>query len=387
MTHSPGHRSPVSARAAQLSGTGLLELFLLARARGAVDLAVGTPGYPETSGDMIEEAVRALRDGHNQYEHPAGHAPLRQRIAESLGTPTDPDTEITITAGATEALYVALMATVDPGDEVVLLTPGFEQFTSAVGLVGATARFVPLHGPDWRYDPAELAAAFGPRTRAIVLNTPGNPTGRVLTRQELDEIAELCERWNVTAICDEVYREYVFDGRRHISVADVPGLAERSVVVGSLSKSHAVSGWRLGFLRADRTRTEAFRRVHELTTLGAAVPLQVAAGRAALSVDLGTAAAEMGKRRDLAQDIFSRMGMKFAPVEGGCFLFADISPLTGGRQDGMAFVRELLDRSGVLLVPGADFFSDPARGEQFVRVAFNRQAEVLREAERRLLAA
>ncbi|MDX6758961.1 MULTISPECIES: pyridoxal phosphate-dependent aminotransferase [Streptomyces] len=385
MTHSRAHRPPVSSRAARLKGSGLTEVFMLARTRDAVDLAVGTPGHPETSADMIEEAARAMRAGHNQYEHPNGDAALRQRIAESLGGPTDPDTEITVTAGATEALFVALLATVDPGDEVVLLDPGFDHFTAAVELTGAVPRYVRLHAPEWRFDPAELAAAFSPRTRAVVLNTPGNPTGRVLTRQELGEIAELCERWDVTVISDEVYRAFVFDGRTHLSVADVPGLAERSIVVGSLSKSHAVSGWRLGFLRSDPVRTAALRQVHELTTLGAAVPLQVAAGRTAHGIDLAVAAAEMADRRDLAQDVFSRAGMKFTPAEGGCFLFADISPLTGGRQDSLGFVRELLDRTGVLVVPGTPFFADPAAGESYVRIAFNRPIAVLREAERRLL--
>ena len=387
MTHSTAHRPHVSARAAKLSGNSLGELFLMARARGAIDLAVGTPGFPEPAGEMIEEAAGAMRAGRNQYDHPAGDLLLRQRIAEMLPTATDPATELTVTVGGTEALCVALLATVDPGDEVVLLTPGYEQFTAAVNLAGAVPRFVPLHGPHWRYDPADLAAAFSPRTRAILLNSPSNPTGRVLGHRELAEIAELCERWDTTVISDEVYRTFVFDGREHVSVTEVPGLAERSVVIGSLSKSHAVSGWRLGYLRADRARTEVLRRVHELTTNGAATPLQVAAGLAALSVDLSGAAAEMARRRDLAQEIFAGMGMKFAPSEGGCFLFADIGPITGGRQDCTQFVLDLLDRAGVLIVPGVPFFADPALGRQYVRIAFNRRTELLREVERRIQAA
>lgn len=387
MTHSPARGSAISARSARLVGDGLTELFVLARTRGAIDLAVGLPGYPEPAGHMIEEAAAAMRAGQNQYLVPAGDALLRERIAETLGTPTDPDTELTITVGAAEGLCVALLAMVDPGDEVILFSPGFERFTAITELVGAKPVFVPLHAPEWHYDPADLAAAFTPRTRAIVLNTPGNPTGRVLTRQELEEIAELCRRWDVTVICDEVYREFVYDGRTHLSVTEVPGLAERSVVVGSLSKSHAVSGWRLGFLRADRERTGALRRVHELTTNGAAAPLQVAAGKAARSVDLAVAAAEMERRRDVAQDIFSRFGMKFAPVEGGCFLLGDISPLAGAGQDCAAFVRELLDAAGVLLMPAAPLFADHDRGKHYVRIAFNRQIETLRAAERRLFAA
>lgn len=375
-----------STRTAVLTGNSLTELFVLARARGAIDLAVGTPGYPETSTRLVEEAAQAMRAGRNQYEHPAGVAELRRDIAGMLGGGADPDREITVTAGATEALFIALMSTVDVGDEVVLFSPGYEQLAAAATLVGARLRFVRLHGPEWRYDPAELAAAFSERTRAVLLNTPANPTGRVLNREELQEIAGLCERFDATVICDEVYRTFVFDGRRHVSVTDIPELTDRNIVIGSLSKSHAISGWRLGFLRSDPRRTETLRRVHELTTNGTAAPLQAAVASAAWAVDLDEARIEMSRRRDLAQEIFSGMGMKFAPVEGGCFLFADISPLTGGRGDGTDFAHHLLDTAGVLLAPGAPFFGDPAEGRDYVRIAFNRQAETLREAERRIQA-
>ena len=196
MANSPAERSVISQRSAGVADSGLAEVFMLALSLDAVDLAIGTPGHPEASADMIEEAARAMRAGHNQYEHPMGDARLRRRIAESLSAATDPDTEITVTAGATEALYIALLASVDPGDEVVLFTPGFDQFAAAIKLVGAVPRYVSLQAPEWRFDPADLAAAFGPRTRAVLLNTPSNPTGRVLTREELDVIAELCEKWN-----------------------------------------------------------------------------------------------------------------------------------------------------------------------------------------------
>ncbi|MFD7054923.1 pyridoxal phosphate-dependent aminotransferase [Streptomyces mirabilis] len=387
MARSTTHRPYISSRAAALHGNSLGELFLLARERGAIDLALGTPGYPEPATDIIEAAHEAMRAGRNQYDHPSGDLLLRERIAEGLTAPTDAQTELTVTVGATEALCVALLATVEPGDEVVLLDPGYEQFRAAITLAGAIPRFVPLRAPDWRFDPADLEAAFTSRTRAVLLNSPGNPTGRVLERQELDRIAGLAERWDVTVICDEVYSSFVFDGRVSTSIAAVPGLAERSIVVGSLSKSFAISGWRLGFLRADAVRTEALRRVHEITTNGAAVPLQVAVGLAALSADLRTANEEMGRRRDLALEIFTGMGMKIAPAEGGCFLFADVSPLTGGAMDSRAFALELLDTAGVLVVPGGPCFADPARGEQYVRIAFNRQVELLSEVERRIRAA
>lgn len=378
---------PISARAAALPGNSLVDLFLLARERGAVDLAVGTPAFPEPAPDLLSGAARALHAGHNQYELPAGNRDLRRVIAETLSPGADPDSEITVTVGATEALFMALMATVDPGDEVVVFSPGFELFAQAARLAGAVPRFVPLDPATWRWDRADLAAAFGPRTRAVLLNTPANPTGRVLSAQEWAELAEVCAPWDLTVICDEVYRGFVYDGRRHLSAAEVPGVAERSIVVGSLSKSHAVSGWRLGFVRADPARTVALRRVHEMTTNGTAAPLQFAAGAAAAAAaaDVAEAAAQMALRRDLAQNLCSGMGLKFVPAEGGCFLFADISPLTGGRTDSTAFARDLLEHDGVLVVPGGPFFPDSDRGAQYVRLAFNRSPETLREAERRIL--
>jgi aminotransferase len=387
MGGSTDRRPYISSRAATLQGNSLAELFLLAQERKAIDLALGTPGYPEPAPEIIEAAYEAMRAGRNQYEHPSGDLQLRERIAATLQTPTDPQTELTITVGATEALCVALLSVVDPGDEVVLLDPGYEQFRAAIALAGAVPRFVPLHPAGWRFDPADLAAAFTPRTRAVLLNSPSNPTGRVLTADELGQIADLAERWDTTVICDEVYSAFVFDGRVQTSITEVPGLAERSIVVGSLSKSYAISGWRLGFLRADAARTEVLRRVHEITTNGAAAPLQVAVGLAALSADLKTAGEEMQHRRDLALKIFTGMGMTIHPAEGGCFLFADISPLTKGRRDSRAFALDLLDTTGVLVTPAGPCFADPARGAQYVRIAFNRQAELLREVERRISAA
>ncbi|MEV5510187.1 pyridoxal phosphate-dependent aminotransferase [Streptomyces orinoci] len=347
-------------------------------------MALGTPGFPETAVDIIGAANDAIRTGKNQYVFPPGDLQLREHIAGTLPVPTDPETELTVTVGGTEALFLALHALIDPGDEVVLLDPGYEQFRSTIAFAGGVPRHVPLHAPDWRFDPDELASAFNSRTRVVLLNSPGNPTGRVLTRQELNWIAELAEQWDATVICDEVYSSFVFDGRDHISIAEVPGLAERSVLVGSLSKSYAISGWRLGFLRASATRTTAMRRVQELTTNGAPGPLQLAVGLAAGTADLRTASEEMSRRRDFALEIFTGMGMKISPPEGGCFLLADIGPLTGGRADGRAFTLELLDATGVVVVPAAPSFADPVRGASYVRIAFNRQFELLHEVERRV---
>ncbi len=377
-------RSRFSRRAQRLHGSSLTELFLLARARGAIDLAVGTPAFPDPPDAIVGAAVSALNAGHHQYESPHGEARLREEIARSLKTPADPDTEITVTVGGTEALCVAVLAIVNPGDEVIILEPFYENFVGAIALAEGVPRPVPLRRPDWSLDLAALAAAFGPRTRAIVLNTPSNPTGRMLNLQELDAIAELCERWDTTVISDEVYARLVFDDRAHLSVADVPRMRPYSIVIDSLSKSLAVSGWRLGYLRAAPQYTSVLRRVHESTTNGTAAPLQYAAGRAgALNGGWWRPAPGLAARRDLAQDILRQVGLDFWPAEGGCFLLADISAVTD--TDCHTYVRGLLDERAVLMVPGTGFFADPATGSRYVRIAFNRTEETLQAAARHLL--
>lgn len=383
MTRYPSPR--ISSRAAATSGTGLAELRALARQTGAVDLSGAAPGFPETSSMLVEGAVTALRAGLNHEEPPAGRTSLRRYIAQTLSPGADPDTEITVTSGATEALFAGLLALLDQRDEVIVFTPAPERFGAAATLAGAVVRHVHLDPPEWRWDPDELAAAFNPRTRAVLLSNPADPTGRVLTRTELNELAQLCERWDTTVISDESLAGFVFDGRRHISVTEVPGLAERAVVVGSLSKSHAVGGWRLGFVRTDAARSTAVRRVHELVTGGTAAPLQAAAGFAADGVDLRISARLMAYRRDLVHSVFARAGMKFLPAEGGVFLLADISPLMNGVAGSAEFARGLLERCGVLVAPGALFFAGRELGEQYVRIAFNRRVEVLAEAEHRIL--
>lgn len=379
-------RGLVSTRAAALTTSRLAHLMRVARERNAIDLSLGVPEYPEPPQEAIDKACDALRSGSNQYGDPYGDAGLRAALAETLTTPADPETEITVTTGASEALCLALICTVDPGDEVIVLEPYYEHFINAIAFAGARPRFVPLHPPQWRYDPKELAAAFGPRTRAVLLNTPHNPTGRVFDLEELREIADLCDRWNVTVICDEVYSSAVFDGRMHLSVADLPQLRFRSIVLGSLSKSHALSGWRVGFLMAEAARTTVLRRALMVTTAGGAAPLQAAVAAAGLLHRGSDAdpAAILEQRRDQALLALRRAGLPTRSVEGGCYLLADVRTATDEGSD--AFVRRMLYEAGVLLAPGALFTSDPAWGRQFVRVAFNRRRETLQKAERNLTA-
>ncbi|ONI88319.1 aminotransferase class I/II [Actinosynnema sp. ALI-1.44] len=373
-----------SARAAGLTGGKLAGLLRLGFAEKAVDLAVGTPGFPDTPVSMVDQACNAMRMGRNQYLDPSGDLVMRTRIARSLPAAADPESEITITVGGTEALCVALLSLVDPGDEVVVFEPFFENFLGAITMAGGIPKFVRLRPPGWSYDSAELRAAFGPRTRVVLTNTPSNPTGKMLQAREWAEIAELCQRWDVTVVSDEVYSSFAFDGRPHVSAADVPGLRDRNVVIGSLSKSHAVSGWRLGYLRADATRTQVFRRVHEITTNGTAAPLQIAAAQAGLFTgNRWNPAGTLAARRDAVQSIFTRLGLDCVPAQGGCFFLAGISAVT--RDDCETYVHRLLRESGVLLVPGCSFFADEADGRQFVRIAFNRSLETVQAAERKLL--
>lgn len=376
--------SPFSRRAAALKGSALAELVVLARQVGAVDLAAGVPAYPDTPGPLVDEAVSALRGGCNQYEDPRGNERLRERIARGLPAPADSETEITITIGGTEGLCVAVLASIDPGDEVVLLEPFYEGFAGAVLLAGGVPRVVRLQPPDWRWDSSELAAAFGPRTRAVLLNSPANPTGRAFGHDELAEFAVHADRWNTTVISDEVYADIVFDGRPRLTVANVPGLAERSIVIGSLSKSLAISGWRLGFLRADAARTQVLRRVHEVTTQGAASPFQRAVARYDGPADpRQSPALGLQERRDRLQRTLRNFGWDFHPSEGGCFLLADTH--AEGDLTSDEYCKRLLRERSVLVVPGTPFFADPIRARRYVRVAFNRTFATLEAAAKNLL--
>ena len=370
-------------RVGQLAPGKLFTLLKEASGSGALDLALGIPAVPGTPAELIEFGCQVLRSGHNQYEVPDGNPRLRRQIAATLPVATDPATELTITVGATEGLAAAVLATVEPGDEVIVFEPFYENFISAVSLAGGVVRLVRLHAPDWRYDPAELRAAFGPRTRAIMLSTPNNPTGRVLSQTELRDIGELCQRWNVLAIADEIYAGFVFDGHRHISIMEVPELTDRSLVVGSLSKTHAVSGWRLGYLRASAPLSRAVREVHTALCGGTASPLQEAAARAVeAGMELSRVTEGLGPQRDRLRGILADAGIVSYRPEGSCYLLAEVPPEV---VDSEAMAYQLLRQVGVLVAPGQFFCSaDAGPDARFVRLAFNRTQAFLDEVQTRL---
>ncbi|MFI5801333.1 pyridoxal phosphate-dependent aminotransferase [Streptomyces sp. NPDC051561] len=390
-----------ATRVGHLPGGGLAALLSAGLPADLVNLAMGTPEFPATPAPLVDAAHAALRAGAHQYTDPSGLPALRARIAAGLPGSPDPADEITVTVGGSEGLCVALLTVVDPGDEVIVLEPFYENFLSAIAMAQGVPVRVPLRGRHWLPDPDELAAAFGPRTRALILNSPANPTGTVLDRDLLHLVAELCEKWNVTVVSDEVYAPFVYDDgstgtqagthtgtgvsalARHCSVAEIPGLADRSMVIGSLSKSHAVSGWRIGFLRARPHWTRLLRQVHVATTAGAPTPLQHAAASMELFGDdvRGTAVA-MRERRDLAVALLRESGFTCEPPRGGCYVMAGIRELT--TLDSPDFVRELMNRTGVLMAPATAFYADPRDGAGHVRVAFNRTTDTLEAARKRL---
>jgi aminotransferase len=360
-------------RVLSLQPIALGEILVFGRKHGAIDLAVGTPSFPSVGTEFVELACAALRAGHNQYEDPAGNRELRAAAARAHGA--DPDTEITVTAGATEGLNVVLQSLVQPGDEVVVIEPFFEAYAPAIRLAGASPRFVRLRAPGWQWDPAELAAAFGPRTRAVIVNSPHNPTGRVFTASEIGEVIRLCAAWHSVIISDEVYVEFVNEpGAATLPMTVDPVV--KTVVLRSLSKSHALSGWRIGWIYAPPELTRIFRVVHEAFSIGCAAPLQVAAAGVLRSVPCWSDAqrSELISKRLRLHEAVTAAGLSCSSPQGCAYLFTQ---LPGNAPAASEFVRRLAAGYHLLAAPGALFFADPAAGERYLRLAYNKSDAVL----------
>lgn len=369
-------------RTRSLQPLGLVEFVLLARQSGAIDLATGVPTYPQTPQDLIDGACAAIRSGNNQYDDPAGNRELRIAAAAVHGA--DPDTEITVTGGSTEGLNVALQALVQPGDEVVVIEPFYEAYPAAIRLAGAVPRFVRLREPDWRWREQDLADAFGPRTRAIIINSPHNPTGRVLDADELSTVVRLCAQWNVVIISDEVYAELVERPEDLVLPGSLPGSEDRVVVLRSLSKSHAIGGWRIGWIYAPPAFTRVFRMVHETFTAGIVAPLQAAAANVVRQsptwTDEQRAGLSENRRRIVAA--LDEVGLTCHPPEGSAFLLAKMSERLG--DDSSGFTRRLISEFGVSGAPGVLFFSPPSDGARYVRFGYNKPEAVITAAIERL---
>jgi len=358
----------------------------LAEAHGALNLAQGFPNFPAP--DLVKAAAaEAVRADKNQYAITWGARRLREAVASQYrqlyGLEFDPESEVTVTCGATEAMAAVLLALVDPGEEVVILEPHYENYGPDAVLCGARPVFVPL-APSGALDPERLARAFSERTRAVVVNTPWNPAGRVLRAEELRAIADLCRRHDAYAVTDEIYEHIVFEGR-HTPLATLPGMRERTVTVSGASKTFAVTGWRIGTVVAPRELTLAIRKVHDFLTVGAPAPLQDAV--AVALEGLGEAyyremALAYRRRRDLLCASLARAGFEFSPPEGAYYVLASYRGLSLLPEE--EFARELVTEARVAAVPGSSFFSERDPERRLVRFAFCKTEDVLAEAGRRL---
>jgi aminotransferase len=347
----------------------------------AVNFAQGFPDF-EPPPEVVEAARSALADGgpYHQYATTWGAPMLRRAIAEKQSAawdrPVDPDSEVTVACGATESMMAAMLAAVDPGDEVIVFEPFYENYGPDCILIGAEPRYVALRPPDWSFDPDELRRAFGGRTRAIVVNTPHNPTGKVYTREELGLIAELCQEHDVIAITDEIYEHLVYEGE-HVSIATLPGMAERTITITGASKTYSITGWRIGWLIAPAPLTDGIRKVHDFLTVGAAHPLQIAVASAlrfpAAFYDALVEAYR--ERRALLVDGLRECGFRPNPPAGAYYVMAAIDGLT--ELDDVAFAQRLIETAAVATVPASSFYASRELGRRHLRFSFPKRLETI----------
>src|SRR5438093_1770619 len=366
-------RQIVSNKALSFTESVIREMTRLAQAHGAVNLAQGFPDFPAPA-EIKEAACKAIVDDVNQYAITWGAKSFRNAIAvktrSHLGLEVDPEREITVTCGSTEAMIAALMAVINPGDEVIIFEPFYENYGPDAILSGATPRYVALRPPDWSFDRAELEAAFNEKTKAVIINTPNNPTGKVFSREELRFIADLCMKWNALALTDEIYEHILYDGHTHCAIATLDGMRDRTVTINGMSKTYSVTGWRVGYAIASPRLTEAIRKVHDFLTVGAAAPLQEA-GAHALSLPRSyyqKLARAYQARRDLLVNGLQSAGFECFVPEGAYYVMTDISAVD--YTDDLAFTLYLIEDIGVVVVPGSSFFEAPVGGSEWVRFSF-----------------
>ena len=379
-------RDHTARRVQVFSESVIREMTRLCNQHGGINLAQGFPDFPAPLA-LKEAACRAIMADVNQYAITWGAPNLREAIARKAALFNgidwvDPARHVTVTCGATEAMMATMLSVINPGDEVVVFEPFYENYGPDAVMSQATLRFVPLEGRGFAIDPDKLRAAFGSRTKAIVLNTPHNPTGKVFNRAELALIAELCVEFDALAITDEIYEHMVYEGD-HISIATLPGMADRTVTISGLSKTFAVTGWRLGYVIAPDHLTQAIRRAHDFLTVGAPAPLQEAAVTAlAFGPDYyAELLATYRAKRRLMFEILDGAGLKPIMPQGAYYMMCDIGH-TG--LDDVAFARFLVEQVGVAVVPGSSFWADKVAGSRFVRFAFPKKPETLEAARVRL---
>lgn len=363
------------------------EMTRLARLHDAVNLSQGFPDF-EAPQAIKDAACAAIQAEQNQYAPPYGTQAFRDAIAADFtrryGVDIVADEQVTVCCGSTEAMMASMLACIDPGDEVIVFEPFYENYGPDAVLAGATPKYVRMREPEWRFDPDELKAAFTNRTRAIVINSPNNPTGKVFTREELGQIAELCQKWDVLAISDEIYERIVYSGHSHVPMASLPGMADRTITTGGLSKTYSVTGWRIGWAISPPALTGGIRKMHDFLTVAAPTPFHDA-GVAALSLPdafYAGLAKDYEAKRDLMLDILSRHGLPAYKPGGAYYVIADVSRF--GFASDSEFAQYLVKDIGVATVPGSSFYIDPAAAPQTVRFCFSKRDETLYEADKRL---
>ncbi len=380
----------VSAKAATFNESVIRDMTRLCLQHGGVNLAQGFPDF-SCPAELKAAAKAAIDADINQYAITWGARDFRAAIAAKVGRTypgwtVDPERELTVTCGSTEAMIATLLALLDPGDEIVVFAPFYENYGPDAVLSGAVPRSAQLHQPDWSIDAAELTAAFSDRTRAIIVNTPHNPTGKVFSRAELELIATLCQRYDAICVTDEIYEHIHYLGTGgHVPPATVPGLEDRTVTINALSKTYAVTGWRVGWAIAPPKLTSAIRKVHDFLTVGAAAPLQ-AGGVAAMTMPAAyyeQLALDYLARRDALCPVLAEVGFTFRKPDGAYYVLCDTSALDPSGDD-IAFARRLVSEIGVAAVPGSSFHPAPRDGARQIRFAFPKKLSTLAAAAERL---
>jgi aminotransferase len=376
-----------SIRASKFTESVIREMTRICLKHQGVNLAQGFPDFPAPL-EVKEAAVEAIRADFNQYAITWGTPNLRQAIAKKFawynGVTIDPEKEITVCCGSTEAMISSLMAIVNPGEEVIVFEPFYENYGPDTILCDAKPRFITLHEPDWHFDEKELSQAFNNKTKAIIINTPNNPTGKVFSYEELQFIADLCLKWNVIAVTDEIYEHILYDGAKHISIASLPGMRDQTITINSISKTYSLTGWRVGWAIAPSHLTASIRKVHDFLTVGAPHPFQEA-GAMALKMDRSyyeILAREYQERRDFLARGLEEAGFKVYLPNGAYYIMTDVGHF--GFSDDVTFARHLVEKAGVATVPGSSFYSHPSLGATKVRFCFPKKMETLRLAEEKL---
>lgn len=377
----------VSLKSEQFTESVIRGMTRLCAQHDGINLAQGFPDFPSPA-ELKSAAKRAIDEDFNQYAITWGTRDFRAAIARKMEqynrVPCDPETEVTVTCGSTEAMIAALLAVVNPGDEIVIFEPFYENYGPDAIISGAKPVYVPLRPPGFTFDGDELRAAFTPRTKAIIVNTPQNPSGHVLTRMELEQIAALCRQFDCLAITDEIYEYIVYDGREHLSLASLPDMRERTITISGLSKTYSITGWRLAYAVAAPPITAAIRKMHDFLTVGAPHPLQCAGVRALAFPDAyyQKLVSDYTERRAILSQALSSCGFRISEPEGAYYILAEIDGVDA--KDDVAFCHWLVREIGVAAVPGSSFYRHPDLGRRWIRFAFCKQAETLRAAAERL---